>query len=91
MNWNHNQTRFQIRFFLHPFPIFPFETVQNIRVDEDEIRALIDVGGSQTYVLDKRPTSLVQSNVVDDIGHDKVIGASFVINSLKIDRVAFIE
>lgn len=87
---HHYQTRFQIRILLHPSPVFALEALQDIGVNKDKVGPLIDVGGSQTNVLHKRPASLIQPDVVDDIGHDQVIGSGFVIEVFKMDRITLI-
>ena len=54
-----------------------------ICVNEDVLWTVVNVSRSDADVFDKIECSFVETNVMDDIGHDEVLSTSFVVEPFK--------
>ena len=58
-----------------------------VRVDVEIFRPVITIGRLKTDVITKREFRLVEPDQVDDIRNDEVVGARFVVDTVKYGAV----
>ena len=52
-------------------------------MEENALRAVVDVSRSDANVIDETERCFVETDVMNDVGYDKAIGARFVVETFK--------